>query len=228
MAQRMPPRVAYQGEGGVAELPPAGDERREVLAARADDLAEQAEKLSVDAGATRPDAFEIENEIASHFDEIDYGMMPPNKSPNHEYCWVQRDPRGTFGNRWFLSKQAQGWQRVTSRDPDAVGMEHAIHVDGSIVVGDVILMRITKERYELLQRRQDEKTRKLESNATSELEIRAQRYGSGIYDVATPADLRAQIQAQSGGNRLVVPVRPSHGDHALRTGTLAGMPAPRR
>lgn len=226
MAQRMPTRVAFQGKGGVEELPPPGDERREVLAERVDTLAEQAEKMSVDAGGTNADAFEIENEIAQHFD-ADYGMLPPNKSPNHEYCWVQRDPKGLFGNRWFLAKQAEGWQRVTSRDPDAIGMEHAVFADGSIVVGDVILMRIRKERFEILQQRQDEKTRRLEYGAAGELAARAERHGVGIFDAPSPSQLREQIQAR-GGNRLVVPVSPSHGDRALRDGTLPGMPAPRR
>lgn len=226
MAQRMPPRTAFQGQGGVAELPLAGDARREVMAERADVLAQKSEELSVDAGAIRADAFEIENEIAQHFD-ADYGMVPPNPSPDHEYCWVQRDPKGLYGNRWFLAKQGEGWQRVTSRDPDAVGMEHAIFADGSLVVGDVLLMRIRKERYALLAQRQEDKTRRLEYGASGELQARAERHGVGIFDAGTPGQLREQIQAR-GGNRLVVSVRPSHGDQALRTGTLAGMPAPRR
>lgn len=227
MPQRMPPRTAFQGKGGVDELPPPGDERREVLAARTDELAAKAEELGADAGEINPKAFRVENEIAQHMHPRTRHMMPPNANPEYEYCWVQRDPKGQYGNQWVYAKQDEGWDLVLASDPDAVGMNRMWHVEG-VVVGDVILMRCSRGRFDELQQLQDEKTRRVEQNTYGELEARAQRHGVGIFDAGTPGELRNQIQARSGGGRMVVPVRPSHGDQALRTGNLPGMPAPRR
>jgi len=174
MAADKTPRVAHQGEGGGTEsLPPAGDERREVLARRADALVEKAEELGAAGGQIDPDAFHIENEIGRYFNHLEV----PHRQEGYAYKWEQRDPNNRFGNFHFLAAQTQGWERVLFGDPDAKGLEHCRHPDGSIIVGDTILMRIRYDRYIQLRRAEYHLARRQEGAIDSELMDIAGRRG---------------------------------------------------
>lgn len=132
---------------------PAGDARREAMRQVADDLAQAAEEQGVEGGAIRPDAFEIDNEIAGHFNELEV----TNALPEYEYCWVNYN----FGGRFIKEKQSHRvregsglqpvWEVVHGEMPEAPELR-GIGADTTRRLGDVLLMRARKDRA-LLQRR---------------------------------------------------------------------------
>ena len=106
MAQR---RVVEQV--GPSELPPAGDEQRDELKRRADDLAERAETIGLDGGRVDPSAFRVENELAQHFNELDVN----DADPAYAYCWVQAG----YAGRFIKMKLTEGWEVVQGDMPEA-------------------------------------------------------------------------------------------------------------
>lgn len=223
-------KVVHQGPGGGVEtLPPAGDARREVLAQRTDALAEQAEVLEDKTGvhALDPGAFAIENEIAQHFNE----MEVPAAQSEYAYKWEQRDPLNKFGNRHFLRSHSLGWRKVFIDDPDAKGLEHCQGVDGSVIVGDTILMRIPRGRYIQLRREEYLQTRRQEQAFDGELQDRAAKYGVRTYDNDTLGssnpgwDRQMESRARSAqAQRIAL----QQLDAQIREGTVPGRPVGRR
>src|SRR5215468_5347610 len=130
-------RTIPQGPGAEA-LPPPGDARRDTLKQRTDDLQKQADELAAEMQVHVGRPVSIDNEIAAYVNYLD----PPHKDPTMQYCWAFCDPYGKVGNQPVMRKKAEGWEPVRASDPDAVGLEHAKHVTGNIIVGDAILMRI--------------------------------------------------------------------------------------
>lgn len=139
-----------KGGGGLADLPPAGDQRRDVLAERKDQLEEQAAGLNEMGGTVREDVFrDIDSEIGSAFNEMD----PPHKRPDYRYKWVYRDQHSRNGMHAFTHARAQGWEPVRHNDPDGKDMSHCVTTaEGFLVVGDTILMRVPMGWYIALRR----------------------------------------------------------------------------
>jgi len=230
MAASTEPRVIHQGPGGVGTLPPAGDARREVLAQRTDELAAKAEELGAAGGTISQQALEPDRDILQHTYNAQgvNEMEVPNARPDYVYKWEQCDPQRKLGNRHFLSARAQGWDRVLAKDPDAEGLEHCIAPDGSIIVGDTILLRIPRARYIMLRRLQYEATRRLELGVDADLRERAERAGVRVFDTeglqalnsgwtaAQEANARAIAQERAAWQRL---------DQDIRGGTVPGAPA---
>lgn len=224
------PQVVHQGAGGGVEtLPPAGDERREVLAARTDALAEAAETLEAktDVHAMAPAALEVENEIGQFFNE----MEVPNAQPEYAYKWEQRDPLNKFGNRHYLRSHALGWRKVYIDDDDAKGLGHCQGPDASVIVGDTILMRIPRGRYIELRRQEYLQTRRQEQAFDGELQDRAAKYGVRTYDNDTLGssnpgwDRQMESRARSAqAERIAL----QQLDAQIREGTVPGRPAGRR
>lgn len=168
-----------KGGGGVEALPPAGDARREVLKARTDDLAEQAETLGADGGAIREDAFEIDNEIGAAFNEMD----PPHKRADFRYKWVYVGAQGRGRGQSFVQAKTQGWMPVRHSDPDGKGMTHCdSSAEGFVVVGDAMLMRIPLERYIAIRRRERDLVMRKELTIDAELRQKAEAAGVRAYD----------------------------------------------
>lgn len=227
-------RVAHVGDGGGLEtLPPPGDERREVLAERADKLAEAAETIAPDAGAIDPRAFEVESELAQHFNELELPGWAYNRkhsivtSPDGAYvpCWVQCG--SSWGGRFINAKRYEGWEVVSMSMHDDKNFplpEHLRYADNTIRLGDVLLMRIPTARYLMIQQRRRVRQQAVEDGVAGEVEELASRAGVNLVhthemDPKTLDRLARRSQAQQIAARQF--------DQQIREGRVAGAPAPR-
>ena len=92
--------------------------------------------------------------------------------------------------------------------------------DNSIVVGDVVLMRMPKDRFLMLKRRREERQRAMEASVTSGLRELGEQYrdrGIIVHTNVTPSELRQQLAANRAGTKV---------DQWIREGRMPGVPAP--
>ena len=202
------------------DLPPPGDARRDELKRRTDTLDEQAETSSA-AGehyAADPKAFRVESELAQHFNELDVS----HQDPAFAYCWVNS---GHFG-RFIKMKSAQGWEVVQGDMSEAIELK-GIAADTTRRLGDVILMRLRKDRKLLFDRQERAHRRAVESGVTSTLEEMGEKYrGKGVIvhtdmPAANPRlldTMQKRAQARSIARQTT--------DQLLREGRMPGVPAP--
>lgn len=217
-----PKKVLHQGEGGIEDLPPAGDARREELLRRADELEQEAAAVTSELNAMNPKALKVEREIAQHIMGDFNELSVPNADPAFAYCWVYNDPSRRLGNRWILGKKSEGWEIVYHDQEDAKGLEHARHADGSIVIGDVTLMRLSLDRFLLLERKRRAHQKAVESGITSELEEMADKYaGSGVV-VRTPENMPPDMLKRMAGSVAARQMAGQRFDKMIRTGTVPG------
>jgi len=103
-----------------------------------------------------------------------------NEQPEYIYCWVYAGQHGLQVNQ----KKIEGWEVVQGDDPEAV--EHqGIGADTTRRVGDVILMRITKDRHLLVERRRRENAERFNLSQTTispEARRLAEQNGIPVYD----------------------------------------------
>lgn len=199
---------------GVEELPPAGDERREVLKAREDSLQEQAEALASEREvyALDPNKMEIENELAQYFDELQVN----DADPNYAYCWVQTGGSGRHVQR----KLYMGWEVVKGNDPEAAALKGT---DTTRRLGDVLLMKIHKDRKKVIDMREDYKKSQQElgvAGALEELQDKYAKYGARIH-VASGA--MAQQVGRMGNQALAQQQATRQMDQWIRQGRMPGM-----
>lgn len=149
---------SHQAKG---DLEPPGASRREQLARRADELAQEMEEiaaeLNVEAIPHDAEALKPDREILQHLEQdTDTGAMDyyiENADPNFAYCWVQMMyPRGG-AFRFVTSKKVEGWQIVNAstvnpRNGKRVACNIPLAADGTVQIGDVVLMTIHREKYE--------------------------------------------------------------------------------
>lgn len=154
-------------------LPPAGDERRETLAKRKDELDELAEELAgeVDAGKIDPSKYEPINEILQHLDSSEV----TNRLPEYEYLW-----QSTARSGYFIRKsQLEGYEVVQGDMPEAKELM-GIRADTTRHWGDCILMRIRKDLHLRNQRRDRARRRMQQEGVTetlAEYQDRLRQYG---------------------------------------------------
>lgn len=192
-------------------LPPAGYERDEELKQREDALQEQAELAAeqVDVGRANPKVFHVDNELAQWFDELDVN----GAQDEYAYSWT---PTHTYG-RFVQQKLYKGWEIVQGDMPEARALKHT---DTTRKLGDVILMRIKKDRKAMLDKREDYKRAQQELGVSAQLQELADRYGTRIIDQEEmdPGQLRrleAQARARGRAGKMM--------DKWLRDGRMPGM-----
>ena len=120
-------------EAAAGELPPAGDERREVLKKREETLEEKAEKMAAQMmmGTIDPKHLEIAREIAAKTQYLDVS----NKVPGRVYRWISTNRSGQHVQ---IAKNL-GWVVVQGDDQEAI--ELIDQTPGTTrELGDVILM----------------------------------------------------------------------------------------
>lgn len=139
-------------------LPPAGDARRDELKKRADDLAAEADKLMAEAKERGVETLSLSadklKEIAEEREIRNVtqlsGMEVSNADPEYHYAWVYRDPFNRLGGRMVTEMKVLGFDLVSGDMKEA--REHKNGPCGERWIGDVVLMRIGKTRFELIQR----------------------------------------------------------------------------
>lgn len=217
------------GKVAVDPLPPAGAARKEELARRQGTLDEAADEAASNPDAPMaidPSKLEKDPEAQKHISRE--GDIPvSNMQPGYTYCWVNHGFNGQFVRR----KQTQGWQLVTGNMPEA--QENAEARDASGVVGprrvvDVVLMRITYERYMDLTKRRQQKQRAMELGVTAPLRdiaASASRQGLGVKihaGEAHPRDLVLNSRTGSARNALESQTAMNKFEGHLRRGDMPG------
>lgn len=202
-------------------LPPPGDARRDALKARHDGLEQQAEETATaqDLHRADPAAFRVDNEIAQHFDEL----AVSHQDPAHVYCWVNSSLQGRF----VKMKMAEGWEVVQGEMPEAVELR-GMAADSTRRIGDVILMRIQRDRHLLLQRAERKKRMRRQEGVTANLVEMGERLRDRGVIVHTDVEANPRLMerlakrstARSAANRLT--------DTWMRQGRMPGAPAPGR
>ena len=200
------------------ELPPAGDERRDVLAQREDELAEQAEVRGTEGGRINPKALRVERELAQHFNELDVS----NADPAYQYAWIWTGQHGLQ----IKMKLARKWEVVQGDMPEAQELR-GMGADSTRKLGDVILMRIRKDLY-LQQKRDEEALRRRQQDGVTgvlvELGERHRHRGLKVHTDTSglnPDVLKAMESRAAARNAATDFV-----DENLRNGTMPGRPAP--
>jgi hypothetical protein len=134
---------------GDSSLPPPGDERKEILSMRRDDLEKLAEEAAIGAVAFGKEAFEVDR-------EIQHGLanaLTNLQEDKYVYCLVCDRMNGA--DVW--TKKTAGWEVVANQE-DAVEAPGIKTSEGYRRIGDTILMRISKDQYVKIRAKQNLKT----------------------------------------------------------------------
>ena len=211
----MAKRVIPQGD---PDLPPPGDERREVLAERKDTLEEAAEVAGAERGTVDPRAFEVSNEVGQHFNDLEV----PNARSDYRYCWVQAGP--SWHGRYINMKRAEGWEVVRGTDDDAP--VDTIAADNTCRVADVLLVRIRADRYILIQRKRAARQLAIEQGAqeASALTEVSEQYAKLGINVGVASQDR--LKTMSARSRAAL-IAQQQFESKLKDGTLPGVPVGR-
>ncbi len=187
-------------------LPPAGDERKEVLARRKDELDELAEELAndVEAGKIDPTKYQPINEILQHLDSSEV----TGRLPEYEYHW-----QFTGRSGYFIRKaQIEGWEVVQGDNPEAKELK-GIGADTTRRWGDCILMRIRKD-LALRNLRKDRARRRMQQEGVTETlaeyQDKLRQYGIIVHTEASGEMMNRmqqraaarQVAGQALGNML--------------------------
>lgn len=199
----------HQAAAMTPDLPPAGDERREVLSKRKDELDELAEELAgdVEAGKIDPSKYEPINEILQHLDSSEV----TGRLPEYEYLWQFTGRSGFFVRK----SQIDGWEVVQGDMPEAKELK-GIGADTTRHWGDCILMRIRKDLALRNQRRDRARRRMQQEGVTetlAEYQEKLRQYGIIVHtDASGPMMERMmsraaarQVAGQQIGNMLKSP-----------------------
>lgn len=208
-------------------LPPPGDERREVLKARTDNLEQQIDEKT-DHYAIDPAALEVDREIRN---DLDKGYLDPSDSdPAYKYAWVQCKHPEDHPSRMVELKLAEKvqipdgtwvrpWEVVGSNHKEAPKLQQT---DGSRRIGDTLLMRCRKDYYALMELAKRKLTHQRNYGTDSGLVELAMRAGTEA-GAATYNKYKSDANQSLFGNELQMRL-----DQAIRTGTLPGMEINRR
>lgn len=115
-------------------------------------------EMTVDLKGLEPD-----REIQGNLEQ--WGNEVTNPDPNSEYCWV--NPWGS--GRFIIRKQSQGWRLVSNSRNDKE-CPHLVDSNGYRRNGDVLLMKVSKERFAELQKKDEARRARQQQGITSELE----------------------------------------------------------
>lgn len=201
------PEAAAQA---AVSLPEAGFARDEELKQRADVLAEAIETETPEAYRIDPSKIDIEREIAALIDRNE--LEVEHRQPGFRYCWVNFSQHG----KMVMSKKREGWEVVAGNMPEAPELKF---VDGTRHLGDVLLMRITEERAQILDLVDKYRRQRQQEGIISNLQSMADQTRGGIVlhendRMTEVAARRAAIQQQAFAGV----------DKMIREGSVPGLP----
>lgn len=197
------------------DLPPPGDERRETLSQRQDELDRKAEEQAAaeDRYAVDPSKLRVENEIVGQRDALDV----TGRLPEYHYIWVLTSHSG----RYVQSKLAKRYEVVRADMPEATELKQA---DGTRRLGDVLLMRIHRDLYrvELDQRERRRQAREQGVNARLlELKDKFAKHGAVVHvDGEVPENILEAMQKNAQAKEISGRMM----DNFIRQGRVPGMP----
>jgi hypothetical protein len=209
-------------------LPPAGGARREELKRRTDQLEEKAEEQYADVGKIPKEALKPDREIREHIrkSHLEVGTQ-------HPYLKVKWVNYVNLQGSMVWAAKADGWAVATAQDiPDA---KELVREDGTIRIGDVLLMCIRIDDYLVLEKH--EKTKRLRQQYGVEAEIHdlaartnaregkvvfknVQTPGLGGMSEETLQTIEARAERQTAARRTAA----EHLGNRMKRGTLPGVP----
>jgi hypothetical protein len=210
------------------DLPPAGFKREEELAIRTDQLHEQAETVYQNREAINPEAFKPDREIQGQI-EKDF-LSIGTDHPYYKTKWVNYvNIHGTM----IWKAKAEGWVVSTTKDfPEAA---HLRKEDGTIRVGDVLLMHIRMDQYVLIQNREKNKRLRQQYGVEAEIHELAAKNPNIFKNVHTessgglPDDIQKRVESRAANAAAMrkaaqSTVRHTLGNKLSEGGTLPGVP----
>lgn len=134
---------------GTENLPPAGHGRDEALKLRQVALEEEAEKLAEQMiiGEIPKKFMELDREIVRHLDQLDV----TDKRPDMHYYWANF--KAEHGHH-IERKKLVGFEVVSGTGEDCPEGHELVTEDGTRRIGDVLLMRVPKDRALYLKARE--------------------------------------------------------------------------
>lgn len=210
-------------------LPPAGHERTEELKKRTDRLEEQAEEKYADVGSMPKAMLEPDHNIQSDIRKsyLDIGT----DHPLYVTKWVNYVNQNGM---MVWQAKADGWMVATAKEfPEAADMQKS---DGTVRVGDVLLMFIRKDDHFRLQQR--EATKRLRQQYGVEADIHAlaeatnRREGKEVFaKVETPAvtggvsgKTLETLQQRATMHKAAVNTAARHVGNLMKKGPIPGVP----
>lgn len=86
-------------------------------------------------------------DVRDEYEDVDTFHVG-NKDPNYYYCWVNKKPEN------MERRKLEGYEVVTAKDGEnALTRPNPV---GERVIGDLVLMRMPRERHDRLQKRRAE------------------------------------------------------------------------
>lgn len=202
---------------GDSTLPPLGDAQREELKRRADALDEAAETAPAPEGGTGP-LPKVENELAQYFNELEVS----NQDRAYAYCWVYTGQQG----RMIRMKLAEGWEVVQGDMREAEELK-GMGGDTTRKLGDVLLMRMRRDRYLALRRRQRERVQAQSEGVDSGLREMGEKYrGKGVVVSPDLSNVRPEVVKRMANRATAQSIAQRTMDQRIREGRVPGMPAP--
>lgn len=209
-------------QNAAATLPPKGFLRHEELARRQDELQREAERVAdkMIRGSIDPSQLEIANEIASKTQ----WMSVSNADPAFVYGWVSKNRHGQH----IQAMHRLGWTTVQGEDPEAIelkGTRMGTSLGTTRELGDVILMKIPRERYIVLKALEEKRKRDVQRASTAGLIELAGQYRDNVKispyrmddphgDMSGPDIRPRNFTSKQGAVRFI---------QDIREGTLPGM-----
>jgi hypothetical protein len=219
-------RASELEEKAAQELPERGYLSKEVQLKRQDELQKEAERIAsqMQSGTIDPKKLEIANEIAN---KTQY-LSVSNADPAFVYGWVSRNRH----SQHIQAMKQFGWVVVQGDDEEAIELKGTQSGQGGAPgttreLGDVVLMKIPKDRYVVLKALEVSKTRQLQKASTSALlELGNKHRDKGIIirpyrmddpegDLSGPEIKPQRFSNRQNAMRMI--------DKQLRDGTVEGM-----
>lgn len=183
-------------------LPPAGHARTEELKRRGDALEAKAAETHADVQAINPDNFDVERELAGRFNALDI----TNKNDAYVYKWVNFVSNGGIMLRQAVAPPER-WEVVTGDAKEAAELRQ---VDGTRKLGDVMLVRMPKTRYAVLEKVQAERAAR-----------QHQGLEANMRQIAAKSKIRVYSNEDMPDSVRKVIERPSHGAVEAMRGAMA-------
>jgi hypothetical protein len=198
-------------------LPPPGAARQEELSRRTDELEQLAEEMGENVGVVDPSAFEVDPALSARFNELEVS----NRDSAYAYCWVFTGQLG----RMVKMKTVEGWEVVSGDMEEAADLKQP---DGTRRLGDVLLMRIRKDRKLLLDRKDRERRDAQQGAVTAQLEemgAQAAKHGVIVHTgQSVSPDMLKRMEGRASARRAAVGAV----DQMIRKGRVPGVPTPGR
>lgn len=173
-----PTQIEAAARKSEATMPPPGHARDEALKARKDECEQKAQEIADDPNApVYIDQAELKRKFAEEYHRYEAIVRQGSrqaepfrgKRAEFEYCLVyaplHMSHRPGAQAAIFESAVRLGWERVHKNDPEGIANDALIDAEGSVRIGDAILMRLPKWKHEILVQLRDQRAEERAGNA---------------------------------------------------------------